>query len=267
MGYKIKIYLPIQNKFEYFKELNNSNTLAISKFIKANDEYGLSKYLSSLIDIDNNKNIVDRFATLLQLRALNVSNKVSLNAVHKTGDKASYKINLFNFLGDLITYIKDSPREFIFESKNKKFYFTLPKNLYFKNIYALLNDCLFKIEENEKDIFNGLTEAQKFQCILNLPEEDIKNIKDYLEDINKSSTLYFCKPVQDILVPTIKISFFNNTIFNIIKSIFKVEISYFFNKFYICLTKLGLSYDDFLKLSYVETDILLNIYKSANKLK
>jgi hypothetical protein len=267
MEYKIKVYLPIQDKFEYFKELNNRNTLAISKFIKANDEYGLSKYLSELVDPDNNKSSIDRFAALIQLRALNVSNKVALNAVHKTGDKASYKINLFSFLGDLIAYLKDAPKEFIFNDGDTQYYFGLPKNLYFKNIYALLNDCLIRIDIKGKNVFEDLTDAQKFQYILNLKEETLKKIKDYLDLLNRESTLFFCKPVQDILVPTIKISFFNNTIFNIIKSIFKVEISYFFNKFYVCLTKLGLSYDDFLKLSYVETDILLNIYKSANKLK
>ena len=267
MDFNIRVYIPSTEKFEYIKELTNKETLAISKFIKANDDYGLSSLFDSLLkDIPTN-NIVDKFFILCQLRALNISNKIVLSAKHLSGENATYRINLFSFLGDYLNHIKTLEKEYVYEDEQLKIYFKLPTNIYFKNFYVLLNDIITKVEINGKNILEGKNQKETFDIILKFNSRVISGLKNYLNKLNNNSNLFFVKPTEEILVPTIKVSFFNNTIFNILKSIFKTEILYFYNKFFVCLTKLGLSYDDYLKLSYVETDILLNIYKSANKLK
>jgi len=267
MDFKIKVYIPSIDKFDYINELKNRETLAISKYIKANDDYGLSNYFNNLLSGIPATNIADKFFILCQLRALNLSNSIIINGKHISGDDATYKINLFSFLEKYLKYINKLNSEQIYTNEELEIHFKLPKDVFFKNFYALLNDIIFKIVINGEDVLLNKTPSQKFNIITQLNKTVISEFKSHLETINNSSELFFIQPTEEILVPTIKISFFNNTIFSILKSIFKTEISYFYNKFYISLTKLGLSFDDFLKLSYVETDILLNIYKSVNKLK
>jgi hypothetical protein len=267
MEYKIKVYIPSQDKFGYIKELKNKDTLAISKYIKANDDYGLVKTLNKHLSEVGAKNILDKFFILLQLRALNVSNSVTLKAKHISGEDASFTVNIFKFLGTFLEYNKTLPQEYIFKNDKIEIVFNLPSNIYFANFYSLLLDSIKSIVINGEDVIKGKTVKEKFKFILKFKKEFIEELKQFLNNINRQSELFFVKSTEDILVPAIKISYFNNTVFNLIKSLYKTEISYFYNKFFICLTKLGLSYKDYQDLSFVETDILLNIYKSANKIK
>lgn len=265
MDYKVKIYVPSQQSFEYFNELKNREALAISKYIKANDEYGLSLYFNELIKNAQDVDILDKFFILLQLRALNVSNKVTISGKHESGSDATFNINLFSFLGKYLDYQQNVPQQFTFTRDNLSIIFRRPRNIYFKNFYSLLCDSIEQVLIDDEDILKNKNNQEKINIILKFNKKTLNDIKDFLNNINESSELYFCRPENGISIPTIKISFFNNTLFSILKSLYKTEISYFYSKFYICLTKLGLSYDDYLKLSFVETDILLNIYKGANK--
>lgn len=267
MDYKIRIFIPSLKKFNYITEIKNRETLAISKYIKANDDYGLSVYFENLLKDSQATNIVDKFFVLCQLRALNLSNKITFNGKHISGSDATFKVNLFAFLQNYLNFSENLQKDYEYISGDLKIYFTLPKNIFFKNFFALLADIITKIEYEGDDLLKNKSIAEKFEIITKLNDEILKGLKEHLNSINNQSDLFLLKPADDIAVPTIKISFFNNTVFSVLKSIFKTEITYFYNKFFICLTKMGLSLEDFLQLSFVETDILLNIYKSANKLK
>jgi len=265
MDYKVKIYVPSLKSFEYFNELKNREALAISKYIKSNDEYGLSLYLNEFVKNIKGADILDKFFILLQLRALNISNKVIISGKHTSGSEATFNINLFNFLGRYLEYLQNVPAQFVFTQDNLTIKLQRPRNIYFKNFYSLLIDSIEQIIVNDEDIFKDKSNQERMDIILKLNKKTLTDIKTFINNINESSEFHFCKPENDISIPTIKISFFNNTLFSILKSLYKTEISYFYSKFYICLTKLGLSYEDYLRLSFVETDILLNIYKGANK--
>jgi hypothetical protein len=265
MDYKVKIYVPSLGGFEYFNELKNREALAISKYIKANDEYGLSVYLNETIKTSQSIDILDKFFILLQLRALNISNKVVISGKHTSGSDATFTVNLFSFLSKYLDYLKNIPQHFSFIQDDLTIIFKRPRNIYFKNFYSLLFDTIEQILVNGENLFDGKSNQEKIDIILKLNKGTLNDVKSFLDSINNLSELYFCKPENDISIPTIRISFFNNTLFSLLKTLYKTEISYFYTKFYICLTKLGLSYEDYLKLSFVETDILLNIYKGANK--
>jgi soluble P-type ATPase len=265
MDYKVKIYVPSLKSFEYFNELKNKEALAISKYIKSNDEYGLSVYLNEFVKRVKGADILDKFFILLQLRALNISNKVIISGKHVTGSDATFKVNLFNFLGRYLEYSQSVPSRFTFTQDNLTIILHRPRNIYFKNFYSLLVDSIEQILIDNEDIFKDKSNQEKMEIILKLNKNTLSNVKTFINSINESSELYFCKPENDISIPTIKISFFGNTLFSLLKTLYKTEISYFYSKFYICLTKMGLSYEDYLRLSFVETDILLNIYKGANK--
>ena len=267
MDYRIRVFIPSSNKFEYVDELKNRQSLAILKYIKANDDYGLCNYFENILKDTSAQNIEDKFFILCQLRALNIGNSLTVNGKDDTGAKTSIKISLFDFLKNYIEYVQKSKKQYIYQENNLQIVFKLPTTLYFKNFLSLLNDSIERILINNEDIIQGKNNIEKFEIISKFNKETMLKIKDFLNEINQASTLFFLKPTEQILVPTVKVSFFNNTVFNLLKTIFKTEFNYFYNKFYICLTKLGISYDDYLKLSFVEADILLNTYKAANQLK
>lgn len=268
MSYKVKVYLPTQKKSGYVDELKNSDILTITKYIKANDDYGLSTYLKHIVQKAGAKNIIDMFFVILQLRALNFNNNITLKGKHAEGTEATYKQNIFEFLGEFINYVENIPLEYTFEKDNLKIILTYPKKFYFKNFFSLLINTVQDIKVDDKTIFENLTPKEKFKLIYQLKDEILRDIKTFFDKINCKSELFFIKnDNKDLSFPNIRVSFFNNTVFSIIKSIFKIEISYFYNKLYVCLTKLGITFADFMNLTYIESDILLTIYKSANKLK
>ncbi len=268
MSYKVKVYLPTQNRFAYINELKNKDILAITKYIKADDELGLSIFLNQLLEPTGATNNVDKFFVILQLRALNFGNNITLKGRHVEGRDVLYKKDIFEFLGDYINFCESLKSNFIFKKQNLEIEFTYPANLFFKNFLHLLNESIVDIKVDGLSIFQDKTQTEKFNILYKLKPNILKEIKKFLENINNTSNLFFIKNYdKQASFPDIKISFFNNTIFSIIKSIFKIEITYFYNKFYICLTKLGISYSDYMNLTFIEADILLSIFKSANKSK
>ena len=268
MDYKVKVYIPTKKIYGYIDELKNKDILTISKYIKANDDYGLNTFLNSLLSPLKLTNTIDKFCVLLQLRGLNLSGKATLTGKHSNNNKVDYTIDIFSFIGEYLEAIDsfDISSEYIFE--NIKIFFKTPSSLYFKNTYALISDIITDIEIQGTSEYAKKSSKEKIEYLLTLDKNIINGFARHLDKINKSTNLFFVKNDDpEVYLPNIKISFYNNTIFNIIKSLFKVELSYFYQKFYICLTKLGLSYGDYMSLSYVESDILISIFKSANKIK
>jgi hypothetical protein len=268
MNYKVKVYLPYQKRITYIDELKNKDILTITKYIKANDEFGLSNYLNELLKPVDALTSIDKFFVVLQLRALNLGNTITLKGRHVEGRDVFYKKDIFGFLGEYIKHCETIPEHYTFVKQDLEIIFKHPSNLYYKNFIQLLNDIVVDIKLNNESILVNTTKKEKFNIIFKLKPNILQEIKKFLEGINLSSDLFFIKnESKDVSFPNISISFFNNTLFSIIKSIFKMEISYFYNKFYICLTKLGITYSDYMNLTFIETDILLSIFKSANKSK
>jgi hypothetical protein len=268
MQYKVKTYKPSTKEIKYVHEIKNKNLLDIIKYIQANDDHGLNLYFNEFLGNDNTLNIIDKFFIILQLRALNFNNRVVIAGLHKTGKEALSKIDIFKFLGEYIAFIESYEGEFYIKIDDLEIKFTLPKNLYFKNIYALMLDCIADVKIGEESLYKNKTEKQKLEIIINLKKEIIEKFKEKILEINSTSSLFFHENKNsEANLPNIRISFFNNTLFNVLKSIFKLEISYFYQRLYIFLNKVNFSYDSFMELTFVETDILLSIYKSANKIK
>lgn len=268
MDYRIKVYIPTRKNYGYIEELKNKHILAISKYIKADDDYGLNLFFNSLLKDLNLTNSIDKFCVLLQLRGLNLNGKATLTGKHSDGGKVEYSIDIFGFLGEYLEKCESFILKDAFEFNNTKILFKNPSTFYFKNVYALLSDIIDDIEVEGVSKYKQKDKKEKFKTLLQLDKELVSSFVKHLDAINKKSDLFLVRNDNpQIYLPNIKISFFNNTIFNILKSLFKIELSYFYQKFYICLTKLGLSYKDFMELSFVETDILITIFKSANKIK
>lgn len=268
MEYRVRLYIPSKKKFDYLDEIKNKNIIAISKFIQANDEYGLSSYFEKLLSSLELDNIIDKFCVLLQLRGLNFNGKAVLKGKHADGNEVEYKIDIFEFVGQLLEGLESVPDQYEFITGEYKFLFKLPTRMYFKNTYALLYDTLLDIEYNGVSVYKGLQKKEKFNYVIGIDKETITNVVKFFNQTNNNSEIFFIKnDDKDILLPSIRVSFFNNTIFNTLKALFKIELTYIYNKFYVCLTKLGISYTDYLNLSFIEADILLSIYKSANNLK
>lgn len=268
MEYRVKVYIPSKKSYGYINELKNSDIVAIAKFIQANDEYGLSTYFEQIIKGLKLENIVDKFCVLLQLRGLNLNGNAILKGRHISGSEAEYKVNVFEFVSSLVEYYDNIKKSYEIEYNGIKIFFTLPKKLYFKNFYSLLFDIVERVEVSGEEKYSKLSQRDKLKFLIELGKDVATKIFEELTAINNSSDLYFIKiEDKEILLPSIKISFFNNTIFNTLKSLFKIELTYLYNKFYVCLTKIGLSYKDYMNISFIEADILLSIYKAANKLK
>jgi hypothetical protein len=268
MTYKVKVYIPTQKQFGYVEELKNRDILIISKYIKANDDEGLNQYFDTILSKFKNITILDKFFILLQLRALNFSSKVVITGKHVSGKEAVCNIILSEILQKLLDFCDTDMSQKAFIEKDLKIDFKLPQSLYFSDINNLLNEAVENIYINSACITKDVEGDDRNNIIKRLKPDIIQRIRDHFNDINKQSALYFLKNEDlEILLPTIQISFFSNTIFNILKAIFKIEISQFYQKFYTCLTKLGISFSDYMDLSFIETDILLSIYKAANKIK
>ena len=137
----------------------------IIKYIQSNDDYGLDSYFNDFLDNDKSLNIIDKFFIFLQLRALNFNNRVTITGTHETGREAVAKIDIFKFLGSYISYIEKIEKNYSLVVDELTINFKIPSSLFFRNLYALMADCVTDITISGESIYKEKKDKEKLEIL------------------------------------------------------------------------------------------------------
>ena len=260
MKYKIKTYIPTLSSFNSFSEIKNEQLLSLNKFILSNDENGVISYFNYLLD---NENYLpqDKLFCLIFLRSLSMGNVVTLKLNNKQiiVDKVDIKLNIV--LDSMLKGDSYMINDFVLDEVNIKF--KIGSKLYYKNFNEVLVDIVDDIFiEGFIEDYKDNSSEEKEQILLRLKKEIKIEIKKH---ILSNSPYYSISTLPEL--ETYKINLYNNTAYQFVKALFTTNLSNFYTKLYHCSQKLNLTYDNFLKLTPSETDLLLAIYKSHSTIK
>jgi hypothetical protein len=253
--YKIRTVIPSLSSFIYLNELTNKNLLDINKFISSNDSVGLDEYFSNLLP--SNINIYDKLFLIVFLRYKCLGEEIKLTKI-SSSDSIQVSVNLANILEKLFNCKIEKLNPFTY--KNLKINFKYPSKLYFEKYFDLLEDIVENIEINSLKLTNKIDINE---ALSKLKPEILNNLINYVREENKN-VLYIS---DSVLLKDLNLTFYNNSCFNLIKLFLTYNVSNIYLKMFHMTEKLNINYSDFLKLTPLESDILLTIYKSVKNIK
>lgn len=265
MKFYFNCYLPCLNKNIKIYEIKNDNVLSLIKFITNDftDDIidAFEEILKSSLkdeEIYQDLNIIDKFFILLSLRANCISNEIEFN----TG-AIKTRVILTILLNDLSKKIKNIDKKIAVIEDEMYIKLGLPKKLYIKDIDdAFLSVIDQIILPNEVITFQDLSYKEQQEIIEKLPGSFTKQIFNFIEETNnyfKSIYLFRKKETQ------ISLGLYDNTIFELLKIIFKDNLYDFYEMQYSLTTKVNISYDHFCNQTPNESKLYVTLHNEHIK--
>lgn len=240
------IKLPCLNNFVKVKEINNHDYLDILKFIENNSEPELIDFFDILIDKNTNVKSgkitnIDKLCILLEMRTISIGNIIEFKF-----DNAHYKYDL--------TETNKKIQELSYENiikdlSNIKFEFSLPKHFIISKTDDIIFNCISKVDNiytnslsiKEKDLLYKSLPASLYNSI----KDFIYNYKNYFENLN-----FF--QLASLFGEDFKLNPFNRSLIEFLKIIFSDNLMYFYELQFNLITKLNITYDHFMSMTFNE---------------
>jgi hypothetical protein len=249
-NFKISFFLPICKKKVYLKEISNYYYIDLLKFIQNDKPGDIEEYFDFLINeltdiCANHLCNIDKFYILLELRALSLGSKIELSQ-----DNINFKINLES----IIKKISDIDlKNKIFSLDGIEYEISLPYNLYHDNI-DILYSSISKIDGN----LIKLTSDTKIVDLI--PSNIFKYIKEFILNANnKLSELVILEKREQPKIEEWLANPYNNSLFDFLKLIYADNLMNFYEMQFNLITKMHVSYDHFMSMTYNESKLFINL--------
>jgi len=257
----IDFYSPTLQKNLKVKELTFKQYRDLNKFIINNNNFFIADYFDTIIKdclydkeyFDHLTNF-DKFCLLFLLRCLFVSPDIE----YKNGPNA-VKQQLIPFLKKYFNF----KTEFSEELNNDplKVIISLPKILFFDNIYDALYSSVDRIyiDNNEIEFLNNPEE--KLKIIENLPAEILTGLKSFSDRITKD----FSSLTLEVGIDKknkVELNPYNTSLFEILKAMFTANLKNIYEVQYLLVSKLRYSADYIDKNTLAENLVLCNLYET-----
>jgi len=265
-----RVLVPSTGKYEYFREINFSETKNISKFIQNNDLKGLSVFLQDLVDkngYDKNiiYNILDYLFILCQLRGYSYGSTVTFNTKNENGSPFSFKHNVQR----LLTYENLLQKDFkktIYDNKIEV-NLDLPKKLQFLNESDIISRNIESMcIDSQKISFSELKNNEKEMILNSLTANFSNKILDYIREVTEFlSQFSFFETINSKNFENITLNPYNNSFIEYLKTIFSYDLMGLYEIEYLLIRKLKFSLTDLKNISLNEAELHLNLYKKELK--
>jgi hypothetical protein len=265
--FSISIYLPRINKTANLKEFTNKNYFELAKFYYADDNRGISLFFDNIVkELLVNKEIfseltcIEKFFILLNLYNYCLYDTISL-----------YSKPLNSSVRVPITSVIEALEDINFiEEKNillEDITITLnaPATLYNDNIDKVIDSSIYSITSN-KEIFyyNNFTEKEKNLFLASLPSYFFDEIIDYYKKIGER--IFNALPSGSTFAgDSINISLIDGTMFNLLKSIFNIDLRTYYENLLVSTKQLNIDSNLFFSLTYKDFLSLYKIYEESMK--
>lgn len=234
-----------------FKKFKTLNKFLINKNNEHINEYFEEILLDSLVDksVFNELTNFDKFCALFLLRCTSVSPDVE----YKDG-VMSVKKPLIPFLSKCLDLKSDLNKTI--HSDNLEIVLSLPKSLYFSDVFDAYFDAISKI------YVKGAAISPDRDIIDNLPAETTGHIKKFSETIDeKFSELVFDVFSDSKNESSLTISPFNLSMFEILKALYTTDLKNIIELQYVLVSKLRYSAEYIDSNTLVENLIIFSIYQ------
>lgn len=258
IDYKIRIR-PITNEI-FFN---------ICKFIEENDDEDITIFIDEvLIELIEDKNTfnkltrVDKCIILTKLYEQYIDPNINLHCSHKENNNIR-NVNvesalIFKKIQDLsINYFRK------IQYNDIEIEISAPSRLFCKSYDEIMISMIHKIVyDNEEYYFNSFSDFDKDKFLESINIDLFKICTDIIK--NNDTTLSLIDIPDDFEYENIYISYFNNSLYSLIKSLFSFDVKYLYENSYVFCKAMGSSYDHFKQITPHEFNQFINIHKYYN---
>lgn len=255
MIFTTTIALPACNKTLHAKSITNQMHENLQKFLLEGNDELIEQCFESILqtcvqryqkDLTN----IDKFVLLCKIRSISFSSTVSL----VNADNAAININLESIIQQLQS-IKLQTHMHHSNATTIEFY--LPKQLCISNDDALLN-CIHSINDL---LLHTLSKHDRNKLFNVMNGKMLADAANYIaETLKKFNDVYFIPNIENMGLNSVKINPFDQSLFEILKIIFKEDLFNFYKTKYLCLSKMHMPCSDFDKLTPADARLFLSFY-------
>lgn len=264
-GFTIEIKL-LSGKRIRVPELLNKQYIHIVKYCENKDYEGLYTYLTKLLNIPSDIDILDLLYLLIYYRIVFVSG----NIVFKNKKNLNLEFDLNICLEKLENIYTSVTHNVI--TDNIQLTLGLPRALFYQNIGDIYNSVIYKVTLiGSKELnYCNLSEGEQSKVFSLLPASTIKVIQDHTENISRIyKRIILIDSNKEFGLDEYSVNLFSNDIIDFISVIFSHNILDFMEVKYGFISKISSSPEFFDQLSPIDSRLILNIHnkevEKANK--
>jgi hypothetical protein len=194
---------------------------------------------------------------IINLRSYSVGDEIKL--IDKNTN-VNLNIDLKNILDKLLNFNIKPLDDWRLNELHIKF--KLPKKLYYNNFVELLMDIVEDFDTGSGLNYKELSKKEKLKILSRLKKNLILEIKEHINNNSEKISIADLESYSDTTF-----NFYDNSVFEYVKFLFRSNIVSIYTKFYICSQKLNMQFSEYNNLTPSETDLILAIYKDSNSIK
>lgn len=255
MTFTTAIALPACNKIMHVKSITNKMHENLQKFLLEGDDELIEQSFENIVATctqcnDNELCNMDKFILLCKIRSISYSSTVNL----VNAENATINIDLEHIIEQLQN-IKLAPCTSNLDAMSITF--DLPHQLFLKHEEILIN-CIHCINDLH---MHSLSKQNRDKILNVLNSKILADAAEYIVQTSKKfDETYFIPDVESLKFNSFKINPFNQSLFEILKIIYKEDLLNFYKTKYLCLTKLHMSCSDYDELAPADARLFLSFY-------
>jgi hypothetical protein len=205
---KFTVHNPLNSEVVSVSEFTMEDMRSISFMVENNSDDLLFQFLES--KLSGTANCVTKFIALFKAREQFIADTISLNNGNSNVD-----IQLSYWFDEFVKGLKDISG--VVKIDDFEIKIDYPESLMYNTYDDLLAGMIQNISIKSHYVdFKDITHSEKLELIQNLPYNVIKEVHNYIDQINYNILIF----KERLGIPNISVSFFDNSAFNFIKMFF-----------------------------------------------
>jgi hypothetical protein len=249
--------------------ITNEIFFNICKFIEENNDEDITVFIDEvLIELIQDTNIfnkltrVDKCIILTKLYEQYIDPNITLYCSHKeNSDIRNVNVesaSIFKKIQDLsVGYFKT------IRYNNIEIEISAPSKLFCKSYDEIMISMIHRVVyDGEEYYFSSFSDFDKDKFLESINIDLFKICTDVIK--SNDTTLSLIDIPDDFEYENIYISYFNNSLYSLIKSLFSFDVKYLYENSYVFCKAMGSSYDHFKQITPHEFNQFINIHKYYN---
>jgi|688.fasta_scaffold115080_3 hypothetical protein len=223
--FKSKLTLPIANKTIHVSQINNAEFIELQKCLFENDDEQISEFFEYLLTKHCSNDAVymyniDKFACLLKLRSISCGDTINFSM---SNNEVQMSLSMINVIDKLNACKMCSPLTHKISS-NMHAVIDCPSDIFIsssQNIHCSMIKQIYSTNSDAIDVFN-LTASQRQMLFESINSDVYNTINEFI--INSSQSVCIIPSNEALQINEIKISPFDDSLFEFAKFIFKDDL-------------------------------------------
>lgn len=268
-----RVYVPSHEKYYRYDTFDNTEYLAIIKYIQNNDTEQIVSFFHRLItdhchdSIDiSSLNCVDKFVILLNIRIMSIADRLEITTKVESGPekvKNNVSIDLYDILDKVTNHPNNKSIEVNVENMSVEV--GLPLNLYNSNLDDLIVNVLLSLNAKDKKYdLTTLSSEEKNELLDNLPGDILQQSISYIKNIDETYKIPVFESVKQKIsdeLRSIELKVFDNSMFELLKSLYNSNLEEQYYIRYIMVKHMNYSLSEIDKITPIDTQTYINMYR------